>query len=117
MLINNIGAEEKRTWIWIKQRLAYQESSFSKLALYHGVKRQIFSRVKHFPIPKYERIIAEAIEQKPWDLWPDRYDANGNPARISSRYPAHRHVPNLNGNKPKVNEKNKRENKDMEHKK
>jgi len=90
MSTNNIRAKEKSTWIWIKQRLYHQESSLSKLALSHGVKRQIFSRVKHFPIPKYERIIAEAIGNVPWSLWPHRYNADHQPNRISSRYPQHK---------------------------
>jgi len=89
-LTNDILAKEKMTWLWIKQRLYLQESSLLKLAQNHNVKKQIFSRVKHFPIPKYERIIADAVGLDPWDLWPHRYDEEYNPNRISWRYPEHK---------------------------
>ena len=101
----NIQQKEKRTWIWIKQRLSLLDSSFSKLAKLHCVTRQNFAIVKHFPYPKYETLIAEKLGLNPWDLWPERYNANHDPNRISSRYKSHKHFLNNTQNKVKRNGK------------
>jgi len=98
--------KERATWIWIKQRLALMDYSFSKLARLQGVKKQNIAIVKHFPYPKYEHLIAESIGLNPWELWPDRYDAAHNPNRISSRYQGHKHFLNNTQNTPKRNGKN-----------
>lgn len=104
----DIRNKERKTWIWIKQRLAQADSSFAKLTRLHGVKKQNIAIVKHSPYPKYERLIAESIGLDPWDLWPDRYDAAGNPNRISTRYRGHEHFLQLSQNRPKVNGKERR---------
>jgi len=97
--------KEKRIWIWIKQQLSLLDSSFSKLANLHGTRKQNFAIVRHSPYPKYENIIAKKLGLQPWDLWPERYDANHNPNRISSRYPAHKCLQNNTLNQIKHNKK------------
>lgn len=37
------------------------------------------------PFPKAERIIAEALNLQPWDIWPERY-TNGKPNRPNPWY-------------------------------
>jgi lambda repressor-like predicted transcriptional regulator len=101
----NIYQKEKRTWDWIKHRLSFLDSSFSKLAKLHGVTKQNFAIVKHFPYPKYEILIAEKLGLKAWALWPERYNANHDPNRISSRYQSHKYFLNNTQNEVKRNGK------------
>ena len=95
------------TWMWIKYRLELKGLTFGKIGAIHGIHRSCFTKVKAIPIPKNERILADYIGVEPWDLWPDRYDAAGNPNRISPRYQGHKHFLNNTQNKPKCNGKDK----------
>jgi len=78
-------------WKWIKHRLCLQGLNFNKLAALYKIDRSCFTCLKNKNFPKYERILAEILETEPWIIWPDRYDAEHNPNRCSSRYPAHRY--------------------------
>jgi len=106
----DIKEKEKTTWIWIKHQLALFDSSLSKLARLHSVAPSIMAVVRHKPYPKSERIIAEALGLKPEDLWPWRYDAAGNPNRISSRYRGHKAFLDNTRNENKINGKEQRRN-------
>ncbi len=45
-----------------------------KLSLYHGYKYSALSNALERPWPKGERLIAEAIGEKPENIWPSRYE-------------------------------------------
>jgi len=107
----DIKEKERTTWIWIKHQLALQGSSFANIASIYAVSETTFAKVKHFPYPKSERRIAESIGLQPHDLWPWRYDAAGNPNRISSRYQGHKvFLSNTTENENKINGKEQRRN-------
>lgn len=64
----------------------------------------------HAPWPKGEKIIADAIGEKPWDIWPSRYDENGKPlsghgqrkSRGQGRHATHAIQRTANGNTVKT---------------
>lgn len=54
-------------------------TTMRKLSLAHGYGATTLNNALHRPWPKGEKIIAAAINEKPWDIWPSRYDEHGNP--------------------------------------
>lgn len=63
--------------------------SMRQLGIQHGYseKSSPFGEVFRKPWPKVERIIAEAIGEKPQTIWPSRYNADGTPNRYKGRMP------------------------------
>lgn len=47
--------------------------------LHYGSATCALNHVFHRPYQKAERIIATALGLQPKEIWPSRYDANGNP--------------------------------------
>lgn len=61
---------------WVKYQLRIRGLSFAALAKLHGdVHRYDPAKCFNMSFPKWERIIAAAIDMKPEDLWPERYEA------------------------------------------
>jgi Ner family transcriptional regulator len=54
-------------------------TSLRKLSVAKGYSENTLRSTLHRPWPKGEKIIAEAIGEKPHDVWPTRYDADGKP--------------------------------------
>lgn len=67
----------------VKYLLEEQGTSQAELARSVGVCRQTLYGVWRRPSPKMQKIIADAINVHPSEIWPDRYDKHGNP--ISKR--------------------------------
>jgi Ner family transcriptional regulator len=51
--------------------------SLSFIGVSANLSRSALARALREPYPNGERIIAEALEMRPQDIWPSRYDANG----------------------------------------
>jgi Ner family transcriptional regulator len=64
---------------YIVAALHVSGNSLRKLSASKGYAETTLKAVLHAPWPKGETIIAEAIGEKPWDIWPSRYDENGKP--------------------------------------
>jgi len=61
---------------WVMYQLSIRGLSFAELARQNGnVKRDVPGRVFYMSYPKWERIVAAAIDMKPEDLWPERWTA------------------------------------------
>ncbi|MCP1673348.1 Ner family transcriptional regulator [Natronocella acetinitrilica] len=58
---------------WIKYQLAIRGYSLAALAREYGVTRQQPQAALNRPYPKWERIIAQVLELRPEQLWPERY--------------------------------------------
>lgn len=54
-------------------------TSFRKLSAASGYAPNTLANVLHTPWPKGERIVAKAINERPQDIWPTRYDEHGKP--------------------------------------
>jgi Ner family transcriptional regulator len=74
---------EKR-WAWIKYQLNLKGISIRKIAGNLGVRPQTVGKVSYCPYPKMEKAIADTLDLTPQELFPDRYDEDGLPARSYS---------------------------------
>jgi len=81
---------------WILYQLRRRGLSFRELARQEGVSQQAFSHACMAPSSHLERVIAEAIDLTPRDLFPERWGANGrrltltrDPVRHLKRSPSH----------------------------
>lgn len=70
---------------WIKYALHCRGITLDALAREHGVTRQTPQAALRVPIPKWERIIADALGIEPHTLWPERYGPDGQPNRKVGR--------------------------------
>lgn len=67
------------TAIYIKNRLKQRGTSLSELARNAGFSASEVQGSLYRPIFFGEQIIAEFLNIHPMQLWPNRYDKNGNP--------------------------------------
>lgn len=77
-------------------------TSLRKLSVANGYKPSVLKHALASPWPKAERLIAEAIGEKPHEIWPSRYSSSGIPlSKKGARQAAGqgRHV-NANCNQP-----------------
>jgi Ner family transcriptional regulator len=83
--IKTIPSDPKIRREWIKYQLAIRGHTLSTLAKQHNRTRQQPQAALRKPYPKWERIIADALGIESHHLWPERYDADGAPARKKGR--------------------------------
>jgi len=69
----------------LKFTLSAQGLTISDLARVYGITGSSLCNAFYVPFPKAERIIADALNLQPWDLWPERYE-NGKPNRPNLWY-------------------------------
>jgi Ner family transcriptional regulator len=59
---------------WVKYQLGIRGLSFAELARQNGgVRREVPGKVFYMRYPKWERIVAAALDMQPEQLWPERY--------------------------------------------
>ncbi len=58
------------------EKLGHTQTS---LAQQHGYGRSFCANAFRQKSPNAERVIAEALGLKPWDIWPTRYDEDNQP--------------------------------------
>lgn len=68
-------------WELIKGALRARGSSLSAIAVQIGITKEAVGRVNLHPYPAVEAAIAHALNVKPQDLWPERYQPDGTPRR------------------------------------
>lgn len=69
-----IPQEPGRRREWIKYQLKIKGLSIAGLAQKHGVSRQVVSMTLTNSNPRWEFVIAQALDLTPSELWPERYD-------------------------------------------
>ncbi|RJS93058.1 helix-turn-helix domain-containing protein [Salinisphaera sp. Q1T1-3] len=69
----------------IKADLEKAGWSLRRLSVHHGFKPQSLAKALYQQWPGAERLIAAAIDQKPEDIWPSRYTADGVSRRAARR--------------------------------
>ncbi|MBU4276142.1 MAG: helix-turn-helix domain-containing protein [Proteobacteria bacterium] len=79
------GTQPTPDALWIKYQLRRRGYTLTSLGREHGVSRHAVSLALRRPYPKMEAIIAKALGLPPAELWPDRYDQQGNPNRPLGR--------------------------------
>lgn len=81
MNISEIPSEPTLRWEWIKFQLRARGSSLAKLAEDLAVTPQAVKNAKRQPYPRVERAIASALSLETFELWPERWNADGVPHR------------------------------------
>jgi Ner family transcriptional regulator len=71
---------------WVKFRLGLKGYTLKSFAQQHRIKSGTLGVVFYRAYPKVERLLADALEVRPWDLWPERYDPNHRPNRRNRWY-------------------------------
>ncbi|WP_313117115.1 helix-turn-helix domain-containing protein [Ectopseudomonas guguanensis] len=82
-----IPSDPALRWEWIKFQLRAKGTSLAKLAREQHVTGPALKNVKRTPYPRMERVIAKALGIAVQTLWPERWDANGNPNRQRPKRP------------------------------
>lgn len=91
-----VPLEENARREWIKFQLRVRRSSLSALARELGVSRHAPRLALVKPYPRMEKAIADKLGLKPMELWPERYDEQGQPNRTIGRPKPSSHVDRLN---------------------
>lgn len=73
--------DPKKRQAWIIYQVSLQGRSVAAIGRDHGVPRKTMYRVFHYRYPRIEKIIADALEMRPQELFPERYDADGLPIK------------------------------------
>lgn len=63
--------EQKRSWI--KYQLKIQGNPWHPWQG-HKTSRQVLSNTLYEPSPRWEYVIAQALNKKPTEIWPERYE-------------------------------------------
>lgn len=73
--------EGVKDWHRVDIKAALEKAGFSlrQLSLQHGYAPGSLKVALDTPWPSAERIIATAIGVRPLEIWPSRYDTDGNP--------------------------------------
>lgn len=73
----------KRDWPWwkVKGLLESRGKTLKDVAVENGFSRWAAIKVKRIPIPRLQALIAVALDRRPQDIWPTRYDRRGQPVR------------------------------------
>jgi Ner family transcriptional regulator len=84
-----------KRWAWIRYQLTLRGIRLGEIALRHSVKPQTLTKVQHAPYPKMEKALADELELTPQELFPERYNEDGLPARLfPGRSPYHKAAAN-----------------------
>lgn len=78
-------ADSETRRAWIIYQLSLKGRSLAAVARDAEVRRQTLYNVFQHPYPRMEKYIADALDMRPQDLFPERYLANGLPARRMGR--------------------------------
>lgn len=74
-------------WGLIKVALAEQGSSLAAIARLLGIDRSAVARAKVQSYPSVQAAIGQVLGIPPRHIWPERYDASGEPVRIRRNSP------------------------------
>ncbi|MGB0972126.1 MAG: helix-turn-helix domain-containing protein [Mycobacterium sp.] len=78
-MVASVPKDPKVRSDWIKYQLARRGLNLTDLAKRLNISRQAVSNTLRSPNLRAQEAIAKAINIAPEYLWPERYDADGNP--------------------------------------
>ena len=84
-LLGFLPLDQRARREWIKYALHCKGLTIEALARAHGADRRCVGQCLKSPLPKWERIIADALGVRPEQLWPERYGPDGKPNRKRGR--------------------------------
>lgn len=68
-----------RAEIWAALRMTPEGWNFTSLGRAHGYSNNAVSETCNRPWPAVEKVIADALGMTPQEIWPSRYDEDGQP--------------------------------------
>lgn len=77
----DIPRDNEQRWEWIKYQIRSRGMTLTSLAASLGVTHKAMVNAKYGPYPRMERGIAKALGMTPQQIWPERWNADGTPAR------------------------------------
>jgi len=77
----DIPRDPEQRWEWIKYQIRSRGMTMTALAASLGVTHKAMGNAKYGPYPRMERGIAKLLEMTPQQIWPERWNADGTPAR------------------------------------
>lgn len=80
-LTQEIAQDPDLRWEWIRYQLNVDGTSLADVAKEHGIDRRNLYKARRDPFPRVEKILADAVGVTPQELFPDRYNRHGLPAR------------------------------------
>ncbi|MFQ5535761.1 MAG: transcriptional regulator [Sphingomonadales bacterium] len=83
----------------IKAALRKSGTNITRLSRENGYADDSLRKALVIRWPATERIIAAALGKMPLEVWPSRYDANGNP-KPQSKFTTQRHGSNVQKSEP-----------------
>jgi len=84
--LKEILADPKKRRSWVMYQLHMQGKSLAQVGKDNGVNtRQSLYETFRKPYPRVEKVIADAVDLTPQQLFPERYDADGLPNRPMGR--------------------------------
>ena len=86
----------------IKSLIRKRGKTLSQLARENGLSEYAISAALCVPFPAAEKVISKFIQKDLHEIWPDRYDINGN--RISSPRPQYNEVQEMSHGKTPLTE-------------
>lgn len=78
-------ADPAKRRAWVIYQLQLQGRALASVAADHSVSRQCIYSAFSAPYPRMEKLIAEALDLTPQQVFPERYDSDGLPARKKGR--------------------------------
>jgi len=78
---SEVPISPEQRWEWIKYQLRSSGSNLSRLAAELDVSDSAAQLAKYVPYPRIERAIAKKLGRTPLEIWPERWNADGTPAR------------------------------------
>ncbi len=116
--INTLKKPAPQDWHRADIKAALETAGWTlrRLSAAHGYQPKSLALVMRHPWPAAERIVADAIGEKPQAIWPSRYRADGTPKsgrgeRGIGRYKAKNtnRVPPCNGNSSSADRQGKKD--------
>lgn len=83
----HILRDPAKRWAWIIYQITLQGRSLAAVAREHGVTRECIYKASRGPYPRMEKLIADALDMTPTQLFPERYGPDGLPNRLMGRPP------------------------------
>lgn len=78
---SEVPLDLKKRREWIKYQLKIKGLSLAEIGRKHCISRQVVSTALYRSNPRWEHEIASALDMRPVELWPERYDNLGIPLR------------------------------------
>lgn len=83
--IKDFKEREAKRRIFIHRQLRRLGKTYSSICKEHGVPRHTLHTVYYKQVPRWEKVLANAIGLNPHDIWTERYDSEGYPLPPSLR--------------------------------